>query len=206
MSIVSGIMGAEATKSAGDRAASAQEQATASQQQMYGTNVGLQKPFYDVGTGAIPAYQQMLSGGYNMKQSPAAQYQLEQATKAMTRANAKMGISGGTAVNRLSELNRSVAAADWNNQYNRILDALKLGTGSSSTMGQYGTTLGNQQQAGANALGNIYQQQGMNQASLYTGISGNAMRGAGTGLEAYKYFNTPKASTASDTADIALIG
>ncbi len=196
MSIVSGLAGAEATRSAGSQSADAQREATAQQRAIYEAEVERMRPFYEAGRAQLPTFERMLAGGYNMRESPAAQWQLQQGTKAMNRALASRGLSGsGNAVNRLTELNKSVAASDWNAQYNRILDALKLGTGASISMGQAGTTFGNQTQTGATNLANIFTQQGQNQASLYSGISGNALQGAAVGVQAYNAYNAPAGTT-----------
>ena len=192
MSVFSGVAQAEAIRSSGNTAADAQREATALQGRMYDESIARNKPFYDVGVSNLSDFQRMLRGGYNMQESPAAKWQIEQGTKGMNRALASRGLSGsGTAVNRLTELNKGVAGADWNNQYNRILDALKLGTGASASMGMAGNTLGNQSQLGASNLGDIFQNQGNNQASLYGNMSGNTTQGVGVGLKIADYYNKP---------------
>jgi hypothetical protein len=183
-------MGADAVSDAANTAAGAQNNATQVANDQFNKQVELQQPFYDVGKGAIPDFQKMISGGYDMKESPAAQYELRKGTQALNRALASRGLSGsGNAVNRLTELNQSVAAKDWQNQYSRILDALKLGTGASSSMGNAGNALTSATQSGANNLGNIAMQQGGNQASLYAGIPGATANMAATGLNAYNAYN-----------------
>jgi hypothetical protein len=189
-SIAGGLAGANATEKAADTAANAQNNATAVADKNYQQTRTDFMPFYNVGVNAIPDFEKMLRGEYDMKESPAAKYQLQQATKAMNRNLAARGLSGsGNAVQRLTELNQSVAANDWNNQYNRILDALKLGTGASASMGNAGQANVTANQAGAVNLGQIATNQGANQASLYSGISGALSNAAATGLNAYKTFN-----------------
>jgi hypothetical protein len=120
-------------------------------------------------------------------QSPAAQYQLRQGNIAMGRALGARGQAGsGGAAYKLGELSKNVAASDWQDQYNRLLDMVKVGTGASSATGSAATTLSNAYGAGAQNLGNIYGNQGATMASLYGGTSGNAMAGLGAGLQAYK--------------------
>jgi hypothetical protein len=194
MSLFSGTIaaftGSEATKSAANTAADAQNNATGVANANYQQSRQDFMPFYNVGKEAIPEYNKMVSGGYDMKESPAAQYQLTKGTKAMNRALAARGLSGsGNAAQRLTELNQSVAASDWNAQYSRILDALKLGTGASSSMGAASNTNTNAAQSGANALGNIAMQQGNNQASLYSGLAGQSANNAALGLKAYQTFS-----------------
>jgi hypothetical protein len=187
---LSASAGADAVSDAADTAAGAQNNATNVANQQFNKQIELNQPFYDVGKGAIPDFQKMISGGYDMKESPAAQYELTKGTRAMNRALASRGLSGsGNAVNRLTELNQSVAAKDWQNQYLRILDALKLGTGASASMGNAGNTLTNTTQTAANNLSNIAMQQGNTQASLYAGIPGATANIAATGLNAYNAYN-----------------
>ncbi len=206
MSIVSGtvgaIMGSQATTSAAETSADVQREATAQQKAIYEAEVERMKPFYEAGKAELPAFQKMLTGGYDMKESPAAQWELEKGTKAMNRALASRGLSGGgVAVNRLTELNKSIAASDWNAQYSRILDALKLGTGASGSMGPAGIAFGNQTQQGATNLANIFTQAGENKASLYSGLGGASANTAATAINAYNAYNAvPSAATAAPQA------
>lgn len=192
MSIVSGslgaVMGSNATEAAAETAATAQNNATDVQRQIYDQQRKDFEPFRQVGTNAIGDYEKMLSGGYDMKESPAAQYQLQQGTKSLNRQLAARGLLGsGNAAQRLSELSSGVAASDYQNQYNRLADALKLGTGASSAMSQasnqYGANVGN---AAAN-LGNIAMQSGQARAGLYSGLGGASANTFGAGVRAYDY-------------------
>ena len=129
-------------------------------------------PYTEVGTNALADYQKMLHGGYDMKESPAAQYQLTQGTKAMNRALASRGLSGsGSAVNRLTELNSSIAATDWSNQYNRLLDAINIGTSASAKTASAGSKYADQLSTAAGQIGN----NAWNQAQARNSIYSNAM-------------------------------
>jgi hypothetical protein len=194
MSLISGTIaafkGSAATTEAADTAAAAQDRATQVSNEQFNKQVELNQPFYEIGKANLPAFQSMISGNYDMKESPAAQYQLTKGTKAMNRALASRGLSGsGNAAQRLTELNQSVAASDWQAQYQRITDALKLGTGASASMGSAGQNLTSSTQAGAQNLGNIAMQQGQNQASLYSGLGGLTSNAAATGLRAADLYN-----------------
>jgi hypothetical protein len=205
---------AQATNAAADTATAAQNHATDVANQQFLTTQANFAPFLKAGTDAIPAFNEAINSKftYDPKQSPSAAYQLEKGSQALNRAMASRGLSGsGTAANRLGELNRSVAASDyqtgynnaytqWNNQYSRILDALKLGTGASTSMGAASNNLTNATQAGATNLGNIaqnagtnlaniYTNQGNNQASLYSGLGGQGANAAALGLKAWQTAN-----------------
>ena len=225
MSVISGVTsaltGADATRSAAstssdsamyaaDKSYAAQEDSLKLAKDQYNTTRADFQPYADVGKAAIPTYQSMLNGTYDMKQSPAAQYQLTQGTKALNRAQASRGLSGsGSSVSRLTDLNSSIAASDWSNQYSRILDALKLGTGASSSMGSASNTLTNASTSNAsqtsntatslaNQLSNIYTQQGTNRASLYSGLGGQTSNAAATGINAYKAYNSNNSMSGDD--------
>jgi hypothetical protein len=180
--VASAFLTANATGDAAEKSAQAQMYAANIQKQMYDESMARQEPFYQQGVNSLADYAKMLQGGYDMKQSPAAQYELQQGTKSMNRQLAARGLlGGGTAANRLSELSSGVAARDWQNSYSRLLDSLKLGTGASASMGQSGQNYGNQMGQGANALGQIYQNQGNNMASIYQN-SANQMSNTGASI------------------------
>lgn len=162
------LISAKAAGDASERTAESIDRATAEARRQYDLTTADFAPYKSTGTDALGDYQKMLHGGYDMKESPAAQYQLTQGTKALNRAMASRGLSGsGNAVNRLTELNSSIAASDWNNQYKRLLDAINIGTSAAaktaSAGGQYVDNLNTtSSQTGANewnnakALSSIY--------------------------------------------------
>lgn len=166
-----------ASSEAANKAAQTQMLALMMQKKMYDEQMARQQPFYEQGISSLEDYAKMLKGGYDMKQSPAAQYELEQGTKAMNRQLAARGMSGGgIAARRLAELSGGVAARDWQNQYSRLVDSLKLGTGASASMGQSGQYYGNQIGQGASSLSDIYMQNALNQigsAGLYSTAAQN---------------------------------
>ena len=178
MSIVSGslqaALGSSASKSAATEMASAIKSATRESKRQYDLTTESFRPYTEVGTGAIDDYQKMLHGGYDMQESPAAQYQLTQGTKAMNRALASRGLSGsGNAVNRLTELNSSIAATDWSNQYNRLLDAINIGTSASAKTASAGSKYADQLYTAAGQLGNSAQNQAQSMNSIYSNAANN---------------------------------
>lgn len=196
MGLAGAAMSANSTEEASKTAAESQANATDTQAQLYKQQRADFEPFRQVGVGAIEDYNKMLKGGYDMKESPAAQYQLTQGTKALNRNLAARGLSGsGNAAQRLTELSSGIAASDYQNQYNRLADALKVGTGASAAMGQASNQYGNAVQAGAANQGNIAMNAGNARASLYGGIGGALTNTASTGLKAYQAYNnnTPEA-------------
>jgi hypothetical protein len=201
-SVVSTVVGAGASYYSAKKASKAQQEASQAginaTNDASGTNLAIynqqrkdQEPFRQAGLRSLADFQRMLSGGYNMQASPAAQYASQQGTRSLNRQlAARGGLGGGNAAQRLAELNSGIAANDWNNQYTRLLDALKLGTGASSAMGQAGQNYASGQQGIANSLAGLYGQQGESKASLYAGLPGMIGNALTTGLNTRDYINS----------------
>jgi hypothetical protein len=172
--IAGGLLSGSATKKAAAEAAAALRYATDEAKRQYNDTVKRFQPYTEVGTNALDDYQKMLYGGYDMQESPAAQYQLTQGTKAMNRALASRGLSGsGSAVNRLTELNSSIAATDWNNQYNRLLQAINIGTSATAGQASASGTYTNAVTQGAQGLANVATNQGNQLSSIYSNAVNN---------------------------------
>lgn len=139
-----------------------------------------------------------------MELSPIGEWTLQESLKMQNRQDAARGLSGsGGASSRAGELGMQVRANDYQAQYGRILDALKLGTGASEAMGNVNQNLSNQVgQAGANNLNIIA---GKTQANMdlwsglgslpadYLSISKGLNKGGGSGgyTSGYKMAGSP---------------
>lgn len=133
------------------------------------------------------APQISVPGGYDMKQSPAAQYELTQGTRSLNRQLAARGLLGsGNASQRLAELSSGVAANDYNQQYSRLLDQVKIGTGASASAGAASNVLGNQIGQNSAAIQQSNTQAGQARASLYGGMGGASASTVGAGINAYR--------------------
>jgi len=177
---------AKASTNAAKQQAATATETLALQKEMYDADVARNKPFYDLGVGSIPAMQSMVSGNYDPEQSPAARYELQQGSKSLNRQLAARGLLGsGNASQRYAELATGVAAKDYNDQYNRILDQIKVGTGASAQTGQssanYNSSIGQWGSNTSNAQG----QAGQAKASLYAGQAGLVNNTISTGINAY---------------------
>lgn len=205
-------MSADASSSAADKAAGATRDASLTAAQVQNRTLDEQKAIYEAtqkqwepyraaGEKGLSAMDKLLYGGYDMKESPSAQYALTQGNRALTRQMAARGnLGGGTAAQRLSELSSGIAASDYNNRYNQLLNAIQTGSGAVAGTGNAGTVFGNQLQSGANAQGNfatnagnnlanIAMNQGQQTASLYGGLGGAVGNTASTALKAYQTYN-----------------
>ena len=85
-------------------------------------------PYREQGVASLEDYENMLRGDYDWQASPAAQWTLQEGLKTQNRQDAARGLSGsGGASARAGELSSQVYAADYQQQYQRILDSLNLG-------------------------------------------------------------------------------
>jgi len=178
---------ANAQTHAADQATATADKALAQQQKIYDEAVARNKPFYDSGVSANAQLGKMVNGGYNMQESPAAQYQLTQGTRSLNRQLAARGLlGGGNASQKLAELSSGIAANDYNQQYGRLLDQVKIGTGASAASGSASQAFGNQVGQNSTAVQNNQNNAGQARASLYAGQSGASMGMANIGLNAYR--------------------
>jgi hypothetical protein len=130
---------------------------------------GMQQPFINFGQSFLPTASNAIGGasafanntqGYNQFMSsytntPAAQYQLQQADEAQNNsAAARGGLLSGANERALGTINNGIVAQNANNAYNEYLS-------------------GNQQQFGQleSALGNMFQAIGVGQTSLGQDVS-----------------------------------
>jgi hypothetical protein len=219
-SLLGGLMGGSSASKAAEASQYASQLETmvainAQQQQerLYNEQLAREKPFYDLGVESIPQMKSMVTGNYNMQESPAARYELQKGSTTLNRQLAARGLLGsGNAAQRLAELSSGVAAKDYNDQYNRILDQIKVGTGAAAAAGNasntYNSAIGN----AAQSIGNAQNQAGQARAALYSGQGGLANNMLNTGINAYNalsyggnsygrnYGNTGSGGAALDSA------
>ena len=213
--IIGGVASNKAAKK-GAKAATNANQATLDQQQTLADQTRADfEPFRQIGLAALPQYRQMLglptenglsrTQPLEMELSPIGEWTLQESLKMQNRQDAARGLSGsGGASARAGELGMQVRANDYQAQYGRILDALKLGTGASEAMGNVNQNLSNQVgQAGANNINIIA---GKTQANMdlwsglgslpadYLSISKGLNKGGGSGgsyTSGYKMAGSP---------------
>jgi len=128
-----------------------------------------QNPFYQAGTGAIPQYQQWLSGMQNpsgfinnlmgkYQESPWARFQQQQAIRAGQNVGSASGLTGSTPMAQFMQQNaRDISSQDMGNWLSQVL----------GINNQYGAGLGgliSGGQTSANALTNLLSQLGTQMA------------------------------------------
>lgn len=195
--VSSSVASKSAKQAAGAQTYAADQQAQtaadtlALQKEMYDADVERNRPFYELGVEALPTMRSMVSGNYNMQESPAARYELQQGTRSLNRQLQARGLlGGGNAAMRLAELSSGIAAKDYNDQYNRLLDQIKVGTGASASMGQssgnYNSAIGQYGQT----VGNAQAQSGQARAALYAGQAGQLNNTINTGINTFGALNS----------------
>ena len=160
--------------------------------QYMGMASGAQNPFYQAGTGAIGNYQHWLQGMSNpsqfinglmnqYQQSPWAQYQQLQATRAAQNLGSATGLTGSTPLMQQAQQNSAnISSQDMQNWLQNVLGInTQYGAGQQNLIGAG--------QNSANALSSIYgnQAQGLGQLAYGERMGENQNRGnlIGGGLE-----------------------
>lgn len=195
---------ADALKSSQAAQQDAASRSLALQERMYNESVDRNKPFYDTGVAANRKRDAMINGTYDVQESPAGRYMLQQGSRSLNRQLAARGLLGsGNAAQRLAELSTGVAANDFNSQYQRLSDQVNTGTGVAQQSNNASQNLSAQ---GSNTLqnsANATQNNNTARAQLYTSMSPlaigadvlGAVGSAATGLGALNKLNTtPKAA------------
>lgn len=192
LSALGGLGGAylstKAQTDAANSATNAQNNATNLQRSIYDKTEKNFEPYRLFGAKGLDEMSGLLYGkGYDIAESPSAQYALTKGSRELNRQLAARGnLGGGTAAQRLSELSSGIAASDYMNRYNMLQNAIQTGSGATAQTGQAGTTLGNQAQTGAANLGTIAKDEGGAKASLYSGLGPAISNTASTLLKAYQ--------------------
>jgi hypothetical protein len=187
MSVVSGIMGANAQEHAAEKNSNTADRGLALQEKLYNSEIDRNRPFYDAGVKGVIELDKMANGGYDIKESPSAKYQLAQGTKSLNRQLSARGLLGsGNASQRLAELETGVAANDFKDQWGRLLDQVKIGTGASAAAGASSQAFGQQVGQNSAAVQQNNTQAGAARASLYSGIGGAGVSAVNTGINAYR--------------------
>ncbi len=160
----------------------AQTQQNAQNQQQANFNLvqGQEAPYRQLGSDNVGSLQQMLSGGYNMQQSPSAQYAMQQGTKSINSNMQARGLEGN-AVQQLGQLSSSTAASDYSNRFNQLLAATNIGSNAVAMTGSGVNSMNSNLQSGANTQSGLLQSAAGNLGSLATGSANtesNLMMGA----------------------------
>ena len=174
----SALVGSRASSRAADVQASAADQATALQREMFERQTELNEPFRQAGVNAL---MRMQSGDIGLTQDPSYGFRFSEGMRALERARAAGGqmFSGGTA-RAATRFGQDLASTEYGNAFNRLASLAGLGqTATGAMSGQAG-------QFGANA-GNLMTSGGAARASGYVGQANALTSALGQGLQQYQF-------------------
>lgn len=194
-SVISGVMGAKAAKSAAKTQAASADYAAELQKEMFDKNVELQAPFREAGLSAqnkLLDYMGLTPGAggkytkdfsmADFQQDPGYAFRMSEGLKALDRtAASRGGMLSGAALRGATRYGQDMASQEYTNAFNRYqtnranqLNPLQSLMGAGQTAS---TTLGNAAQNYASNAGNAYMNAGNARASGYVG-SANAWSNA----------------------------
>jgi hypothetical protein len=208
MSVISGILGANATEdaasTAADTSAATSAAANATQLAMFNKSIELQEPFRQAGLDVLPGAIAAAKEGYAKLPvlvdeafatknglSPAGQWQLEETQRANANALSARGLSNSGAGLELNRRNtQSIYGQDYADSWQRKIDATKMATGASPLSQAVSTanTMGSSANSAGSSMASNTTQSGINQANLQyqgglaTGNMYNTIGGTNAGL------------------------
>jgi hypothetical protein len=168
-SLVGGYMSSQASKSAANIQAQAADNATRAQREALDKQIELNKPYYDVGVGAV---NKLASRGeytptaFNFQADPGYAFTLDQGLKAMNAtAAARGGLISGNALTAGQKYGQGLGSTYYQQAFNNYL------AGNAQNLQAYNTNTANQQY-----LANLGQSSANNQANAL-GNFGNSAAG-----------------------------
>jgi hypothetical protein len=173
----SALLGSRSSRRAADTQASAADQATALQREMFERQTELNEPWRQAGVNALARMQ---SGDIGLTRDPSYAFRFSEGMKALERARAAGGrmFSGGTERAAIG-FGQDLASTEYGNAFNRLASLAGLGqTATGAMSGQAG-------QFGANAAG-LMTGGAAARASGYVGGANALNQALGQGLNMYQ--------------------
>lgn len=200
---------ADAAQSAANTQADANRYAADIQKQMFERQIELQKPWYDVGTRALPkleaqynAMPAAFTGKVNLNQDPGYAFRLAEGNRALNQAAAaRGGLISGNALKAAERYGQQMGSQEYGNAYQRALDvynaavkrettgynrlASLAGVGQTaagdlaSQAGQYGSNISSLASQTGQAQANALLSQGAARSSAYQGYGSALGQGIG---------------------------
>lgn len=181
MGIITGGM-SDIAKSKQEKDSMDQARATQREGELYQRGLDQQtrdmyRPFYDLGLPAYKSYASAVTGGidpntghtWTPTDSPAYQWQMDQANKATSRSLRALGRQNSTfGMNTIADSNRNLASKEWDSQIGRLADLSNIARGGASSLA------GINSQMGVNGINSAN-----NQANYLLGLSQLKSQGIG---------------------------
>lgn len=162
-SLLGGILGGKGAKKAAKAQVQVAREALALQERMFNQGRADLAPWREAGGQAIGQGLAMLQPGYDYTASPGYQFRFNEGQRAVDSSAASKGLlmSGGQ-LKDLTRFGQGVAAADFNDQFNRYMSIAGGGQQAATSTAGFGQNYAN---SASNLLGNI----GAAKASGYAG-------------------------------------
>ena len=191
----SAVIGAAGSSSAASTAAAASDKAAELQYQQYKDEVARQKPFYDVGVGALPELEAASRyAPFDMTKftaDPGYAFRLAEGQRGLDRsAAARGGLISGNALRAATRYGQDMGSQEYMNAFNRYQTERTARLNPLQSLAGYGqtaaNTLGDAGRSYASGAGEALRAGGRARASGYIG-GANAVTGAvGSGLGYYQ--------------------
>lgn len=161
--VASGYMSYKASQDAAEAQSDAADQQVYEQRRQFDLIRKDQKPYRQAGDFALGEMQNMLSGDYNLKETPGYEFRFQEGMDAMTNNLAATGNRiSGRAMKEAQRFGQGMASQEFGNRYNRLAGLAGTGQTSVQATGQ----------AGMQAAGNISNALGQAGAAEAQGIRG----------------------------------
>lgn len=176
-SILGGVLGGKGAKKAAKAEAQMGREALALQEKMFEEGRADLAPWREAGGQAIGQGLAMLQPGYDYTASPGYQFRFGEGQRAVESGAASKGMlmSGGT-LKDLTRFGQGVAAADYNDQFNRVMAVAGGGQQAATSTAGLGQNYAN---SASGILGNIGQAKASGYAGQTQAIQGTLSNLAG---------------------------
>jgi hypothetical protein len=165
-SVIGGMNASKAARDAASTQAQAADNATAAQRAALERQIELNKPFYDVGVGAVNrlgAQAPFDPNAFNYRADPGYAFRLKEGMNQMNAtAAARGGLISGNALRAGQQYGQEMGSQEYQNAYNRYLGGYNINTANQQFLANLGQSSANNQ---AQAVGNF----GAAQAGNITG-------------------------------------
>lgn len=164
-SVLGGILGGKGAKKAAKAQVQVAREGLALQKQMFEQGRADLAPWREAGGQAIGQGLAMLQPGYDYTASPGYDWRFNEGQRAVEGSAASKGLlmSGGN-LKDLTRFGQGLAAADYNDQFNRTMAVASGGQQAATNSANFGQNYAN---SATNTLGNI----GQAKASGYAGVN-----------------------------------
>lgn len=177
LGMIGSLVGANAQNNASGQATNALNQSLAAQQGMYNQQRADFAPYRAMGEAGVNDYVRFVNGQLPVQNTPAYQFGKNEIDRNMNRQLAARGRTNSSyGMESLGRAYGQLASNEYQNQYNRMLDPIKIGQGAAASTGQAAQTMSNNYGQAGLAQAGLTNQQGANSASLYSNLGALPMQ------------------------------